>query len=266
MAARGRAVGGRFALEWVAGLTGLDVATLVARAAASPPGADGLVVLPWLGGARAPWWRDDARPPRWSASSPSTVPAIWPAPPSRAWRGTWPGAWHAMDADRAPTGPVDALALAGEGAGVALWVEILTATTGRPATVRRSNRSSPRGRTAAAAGAALLTGPAIRVDWTLDRLDPVVDQATADPASVERYHANWPTPPTAPRAATLDLVSAQLEATVRSWSHRSGVIRLQVYRTRLGNVHRCTMPTGWPSSSIPIAPIWERSPTGCWAR
>ncbi len=192
-------------LEWVAGLTGLDVATLVARAAASPPGADGLVVLPWLGGARAPWWRDDAR-----AAVVGLEPEHGPGDLARAAiegvardvaRGL--DAMNAMDTDRPP---VEALALAGAGAGVALWVEILTATTGRPATVRRSNRSSPQGAGAAAAGAALLTAPAIRVDWTLDRLDPVVDEATAGPASVERYTQLAGAADRAARAA-LDLAS-----------------------------------------------------------
>ena len=32
-----------------------------AAAAESPPGARGVIAVPWLDGARAPWWRDDAR-------------------------------------------------------------------------------------------------------------------------------------------------------------------------------------------------------------
>ena len=34
---------------------------LARLAGESPPGARGVVAVPWLDGARAPWWRDDAR-------------------------------------------------------------------------------------------------------------------------------------------------------------------------------------------------------------
>ena len=48
-------------LGWLADLTARPLSDLVEEAADSPVGARGLVAVPWLGGARAPWWRDGAR-------------------------------------------------------------------------------------------------------------------------------------------------------------------------------------------------------------
>lgn len=46
---------------WLAGITGADIGTLVAEAKATPAGADGLVVLPYLQGERSPLSDPDAR-------------------------------------------------------------------------------------------------------------------------------------------------------------------------------------------------------------
>ena len=48
-------------LAWLGRLLGRPVDDLAAKAAASPLGARGVMAVPWLDGARAPWWRDDAR-------------------------------------------------------------------------------------------------------------------------------------------------------------------------------------------------------------
>ncbi|GAA0509960.1 gluconate kinase [Saccharopolyspora subtropica] len=42
--------------QWAAETFGVDVADLLEEAAAVPPGADGLMALPYLLGERAPWW------------------------------------------------------------------------------------------------------------------------------------------------------------------------------------------------------------------
>ncbi|RRO15097.1 carbohydrate kinase [Saccharopolyspora rhizosphaerae] len=42
--------------QWAAEAFGVDVAELLDEAAAVPPGADGLMALPYLLGERAPWW------------------------------------------------------------------------------------------------------------------------------------------------------------------------------------------------------------------
>ena len=48
-------------LAWLGRVCGRDPDDLARLAAESPPGARGVVAVPWLDGARAPWWRDDAR-------------------------------------------------------------------------------------------------------------------------------------------------------------------------------------------------------------
>ena len=48
------------ALDWLERLTGRPTEVLLTEAAASPPGANGVLALPWLHGARAPWWQPDA--------------------------------------------------------------------------------------------------------------------------------------------------------------------------------------------------------------
>ena len=48
-------------LAWLGRLLDRTPDELARLAAESPPGARGVVAVPWLDGARAPWWRDDAR-------------------------------------------------------------------------------------------------------------------------------------------------------------------------------------------------------------
>jgi xylulokinase len=173
-------------LAWIGQLTGLDPTALVEQAAASPPGARGLIVLPWLGGARAPWWRDDAR-----AALVGLEPAHGPGDLARAaFEGVARDVARGLAAMGPLSPPPEGLALAGSGAGVAVWAEILTATTGLPAWCRRSSRSASDAATqagAAAAGAALLTASAVGANWSLDHLDPVVEEVVPDRASIDRY-------------------------------------------------------------------------------
>ena len=48
-------------VEWLRGIVGGELSRLLARAAESPPGARGLMFLPYLAGERSPWWDTDAR-------------------------------------------------------------------------------------------------------------------------------------------------------------------------------------------------------------
>ena len=48
-------------LAWLGRLLDRTPDELARLAGESPPGARGVVAVPWLDGARAPWWRDDAR-------------------------------------------------------------------------------------------------------------------------------------------------------------------------------------------------------------
>jgi xylulokinase len=191
-------------MDQLAALAGRDATELWSLAAKAPPGADGLVVLPWLGGARAPWWRDGA-----GAGVVGLAPGQGPGHLGRAGvegvardlaRGlaalTWP-----YDARQAQP-PVESIALAGRGAAIPLWREIVTAVLDLPAVLRHSS-AAPDDRPAAGAaglGAALLAASATGLDWTLDRLDPVTGDMHPDPALVERYAALAPRADRAARA------------------------------------------------------------------
>ncbi len=188
-------------VDWLAAVTGLSGSALLDAAGSAPAGSHGVVALPWLGGARAPWWRDDA-----TAGFLGLAATNGPGDLARA---VLEGV--ARDVDRClaamATGPdassVEALALAGRGAAMAVWVDILMAITGRPATIRRSASTSGSAQ-AASVGAALMAAGALNENWTLDELDPVVRQCQPNPELVERYHELGQAADRA-AAATIDL-------------------------------------------------------------
>ncbi|HUI04097.1 MAG TPA: FGGY family carbohydrate kinase [Acidimicrobiales bacterium] len=163
-------------LEWLARLTGRDVETLVGLAAASPPGAHGVIALPWLGGARAPWWRDDVH-------GAFLGLALNHGPGDLARAVMEAVAWDVLRCleavgGRAPAG----LTLAGAGATRGPWTEILTSVTGLPAHGRASGE-------AASTGALLVAAHAVGVDVDLDGVDPPGDEITPDPVAVGAYRA-----------------------------------------------------------------------------
>jgi len=76
--------------------------------------------------------------------------------------------------------PPAVLHLAGAGASSPVWQDVLSGISRLPVDRRRSGQ-------AASAGAALLASGAVGEEWELDRLDPVVERSTPDPAIVEQY-------------------------------------------------------------------------------
>lgn len=162
-------------IAWLATLTGLDAEVLVREAAASPPGARGVIALPWLSGARAPWWRDGA-----GAAFLGLSPVHQAGDLTRA--AVESVAWDLERCLDAVVGehPHTSLALAGGGAAVALWVEVVTSVVGLAGVRRRSGE-------AASAGAAVLTARATDVDLTADELDPVVSEVSPLPEMVGHY-------------------------------------------------------------------------------
>ena len=166
-------------VDWVAGLTGVPVARCVAGAAAAPPGARGIVAVPWLGGARAPWWRPDTGagflglgPGHTAGDLTRAVLEAVAADLARCLEasGTTPGA----------------LMLAG-GAANQTWVEILTGVVGLPAVRRRCAD------TASVGAALLVTG----ID--VDVINPVVGEVA--PALAGYYRAWRPVSDAATAAA-----------------------------------------------------------------
>ncbi len=141
------------AVDWLARLAGTDVDTVMDRARSSPPGARGVRALAWFGGARAPWWRDTARAGLLGLSLDHDIGDMARAVvESVAWDVA--RCLDAAASDRADGAEPIGVVLGGGGATDALWVDVLTAVTGRPARRRRSGD-------AAAAGAAMIVARTI---------------------------------------------------------------------------------------------------------
>ncbi len=171
-------------LAWLGRLLGRTPDELAALAAVSPPGANGVVAVPWLDGARAPWWRDDARAGFMGLGSAHGAGDL-----SRA--VVEAVAWDVLRCMEVVTvgrlggSTAAGVTLGGAGTGLPLWVEVLTSILGVPATRRRSGE-------AASAGAALLAGKALGLGLTLEQLDPVAAEIRPDPDAVGVYRAMRP--------------------------------------------------------------------------
>jgi xylulokinase len=161
------------ALDWLERLTGRPPEVLLTEAAASPPGANGVVALPWLHGARAPWWQPDAK-----AAFAGLTAAHGPGELTRAVVES-----VAYDVSRCLeliARGARQLAIAGGGAKGMLWREVLAAATGFPL-VRRAVDE------AASVGARVVVGTALGAPVDLEVLNPVIARAEPDPELVERY-------------------------------------------------------------------------------
>lgn len=163
-------------LQLLSDLCGRTVEDLMALAAASPPGARGVVLTPWLGGARAPWWQDQARTALVGLSAGHTVGDLA--------RAVLEGVAYELRrclplmATAAAGHGFDALAL-GAGSDLPLWAEVLTAVTACGG-IRRSGL-------AASTGAALLTWGALGDRLSAEQLDPVVERIEPARESTAAY-------------------------------------------------------------------------------
>jgi xylulokinase len=165
-------------LAWLAALSGTDVDRLVDAARSSPPGARGVVATPWLGGARAPWWRDRARAAFVGLGFEHDAGDLARAAVEAV----------AYDAARClaavTAGPeaatVDGLAASGDVRSVGLWLDVLAGVTALPVRRRRFGE-------AASTGAVLVAARATGTAWELDRIDPIVAELEPSPALVRRY-------------------------------------------------------------------------------
>ena len=161
------------AVGWLSALTGIDHDELLRRADAVPPGARGLLALPWLHGARAPWWRADAH-----AAFLGVSAAHGPAELARA---VVEGV--AFDVTRSVelVAPAAAeLVVAGTGAGHDLWRTVLAGVSGHPVQQRHLDE-------AASVGARLVVAAARGDVVELDAINPVRDRIEPDPALVAAY-------------------------------------------------------------------------------
>lgn len=164
------------ALSWLGRLSGRGTDELAQLAATSPAGARGVLALPWMDGARAPWWRSDVAGVFAGLDSAQELGDLVRAVLEAV----------ALDAARAleAIGPASELVVCGGGT-TDLWCTVLAGVTGLP--VRR--RASPE---AGTVGAALLAGHALGRPFELDRLNPVSARQEPEIDLVERYAATRP--------------------------------------------------------------------------
>jgi sugar (pentulose or hexulose) kinase len=171
-------------LAWLGRLLDRPVDELAMRAAKSPPGARGVTAVPWLDGARAPWWRDDARAAFVGLGAAHGMDDLSRAViESVAWDVL--RCMEVVTAGRLGGSTAQGVTLGGAGTGLPLWVDVLTSILGIPAVRHRSGE-------AASAGAALLAGRALGMGLTLEQLDPVEAVITPDPSTVELYRRMRP--------------------------------------------------------------------------
>lgn len=161
------------ALAWLAALTGRPQEQLLTDAATVPPGAMGVLSVPWFAGARAPWWQ---------AATHAAFLGITEAhgPPELA-RAIVEGV--AFDVARcveliAPS--ATELALAGGGSNSSLWRDALGGVTAMRL-VRRAIDD------AASVGARLLVAEALGEPLSVEDVNPVSGREAADIAVIETY-------------------------------------------------------------------------------
>jgi xylulokinase len=164
---------GGAALAWLARLTGRSHDDLLAAAARVEPGAGGVVALPWLTGARAPWWRPDAQ-----AAFVDVAAADGPAEMARAMVDA-----IALDVARSKellAPEARELHLAGGGAENAMWQAALAGTTGLPVVRRACDE-------AGSVGARIVVGAALGQPVDVNVLSPVAERIEPDLSLVEAY-------------------------------------------------------------------------------
>jgi sugar (pentulose or hexulose) kinase len=135
------------ALEWLAGVTGRAVDELLQIAAASPPGANGVMLLPYLNGERAPRWKPQLRGELSGVSVDTTIADL-----ARATlEGTAYGLAHIARLLRDGGARIDSMVCTGSPARSALWCAIKASVLEIPVDV-------PAQTDLAAYGAALAAG------------------------------------------------------------------------------------------------------------
>lgn len=171
-------------LEWWSRMTGRPVGELLDLAAAVPPGAGGVIALPYLEGERAPRWE-----PRLRAELAGLGSATGPGEVTRALlEGTAYGLAHIAATLAADGVALDRLVVAGRPATSRLWCAIKAAVLGVPVEVPRDPQLSAFG-AALAAGAALGWWPAPGAGTSGSWPRPVVD--VVEPEPCDGYRAGF---------------------------------------------------------------------------
>lgn len=164
------------AMAWLARLTGRSLERLSEEAAMSEPGAMGVVALPWLNGARAPWWNPSA-----TAAFLGISAGCGPGDLARAlYEGVAADVARCLDAMSSIAEKPRAVRAVGGAAGQRAWLDALTGITGTPALRLRSDE-------AASAGACLIVARATGATGDAAAVNPVASAHEPDLGSLGAY-------------------------------------------------------------------------------
>lgn len=161
------------AMEWLADLTNTAIDTLWSRAAVVEPGANGVHAYAWFNGARAPWWRADAR-----AAFTGLTPATSAGQLARAIVESV--AFDVAGSVELIAPNATRVALAGGGAANETWQTILAAVLDRSLVVRAHSD-------AASVGARLLAATATGESLNVEAVNAIISRVDPDTALVARY-------------------------------------------------------------------------------
>ncbi|RII14746.1 Xylulose kinase [Streptomyces sp. YIM 130001] len=162
---------------WLRDLTGSDYPTLVSEAAQVPPGAEGLLMLPYFAGERSPLFDPDARGVVHGLTLRHGRGHLYRA----ALEGTAFGVRHNLTAVTEAGGDPHRLIAVGGGARE-LWTQIVSDVTGKPQQVPRHTIGAAYGDTFLAAVGAGLAEPGDIASW-----NPVESVVEPDPSRGPLY-------------------------------------------------------------------------------
>ncbi|MCO1580240.1 FGGY-family carbohydrate kinase [Crossiella sp. SN42] len=162
--------------DWLRGLLGGEVGTLLDEAARVPAGSNGLLVLPYFAGERTPIFDPDARGIIAGLTLRHGRAELYRA----ALEGVAHGVRHNLEAMAAAGGQAERLVAVGGGAQGSLWTQIVSDVTGRAQEV-------PRHTMGACLGNAMLAAGALGERVDARRWNPVAATLEPDPARAEVY-------------------------------------------------------------------------------
>lgn len=165
---------------WVRELTGVDYPELIQEAAISPPGANGLLLLPYFAGERTPVQDPDARGVIAGLTLNHTRGDIYRA----VLEATAFGVRHNVEVMRKAGAEITRVVAVGGGTQSALWPQIVSDVTGLPQIIPSITIGASYGVAALAAGTV--------TEVNVDSWNPPKQVCEPDPQAAEHYNALYP--------------------------------------------------------------------------